>query len=56
MNFPFAVGIAALKRGKIGLYLNKIHTRADTVLEETNVNILRAAIVSLICCGAVKKG
>lgn len=56
MNFPYAVGIAALKRGKIGLYLNKIHTGADTVLEETNVNILRAAIVSLICCGAVKKG
>ena len=56
MNFPYAVGIAALKRGKIGLYLNKIHTQADTVLEETNVNILRAAIVSLICCGAVKKG
>ena len=56
MNFPYGVGIAALKRGKIGLYLNKIHTQADTALEETNVNILRAAIVSLICCGAVKKG
>jgi len=56
MSFPHGVGIAALKRGKWGLYLDRIHTGKDTVLEETNVNILRAAIISLICCGAVKKG
>lgn len=55
-NFPYGVGIAALKRGKWGLYLDRIHTDKDTILEETNVNILRAAIVSLICCDAVKKG
>lgn len=55
-NFPYGVGIAALKRGKVGLYLDRIHTPKDTVLEETNVNILRAAIISMITCGAVKKG
>ena len=54
-NFPYGVGIAALRRSKwAGLYCSKIHTKKDTVLEETNVNILRAAIVSLITCGAVK--
>lgn len=54
-NFPYGVGIAAFHRsGWAGLYCSRIHTKKDTVLEETNVNILRAAIVSLIACGAVK--
>lgn len=53
-NFPYGVGIAALHNSKFGLYLGRIHTSRDTVLEETNVNILRAAIVSMICCGAVQ--
>lgn len=54
-NFPYGVGIAALRRNSKGiLYCSRIHTNKDTILEETNVNILRAAIVSLITCGAVK--
>lgn len=54
-NFPYGVGVAALRRNKQGiLYCSRIHTRKDTILEETNVNILRAAIVSLITCGAAK--
>ena len=54
-HFPYGVGIAAFRRSTwAGLYCGKIHTRKDTVLEETNVNILRAAIVSLITCAAVK--
>ena len=56
MCFPYGVGIAALKRSKYGLYLSKIHTSADANLDITNVNILRAALVSMICCSAVKKG
>lgn len=56
MNFPYGVGICALHKGKLGLYLSRIHTPKDTILEETNVNILRAALTSLICCGAVTKG
>lgn len=49
-NFPLGVGIAAFHRKKgIGLYCNKIHTKKDTVLDETNVNILRAALTTLIC-------
>lgn len=48
-QFPFGVGIAAFHSCKgIGLYCSKIHTGRDTVLEITNVNILRAALTSLI--------
>lgn len=48
-NFPFGVGIAAFRRHKLlGLYCSRIHTWRDTILEQTNVNILRAALVSLI--------
>ena len=49
MNFPYGVGIAALKRKKgIGLYLDKIHTKKDTNLDITNVNILRACLTTLV--------
>lgn len=49
-NFPHGVGIMAFHREKIlGLYCSRIHTNRDTILEQTNVNILRAAITSLIC-------
>ena len=54
-HFSYGVGIAAFNRSSwAGLYCSRIHTKKDTVLEETNVNILRAAIVSLITCSAVK--
>ena len=53
-NFPYGVGICALRKKFRILYLGRIHTRRDTVLDETNVNLLRAAIISMICCGAVK--
>ena len=49
-NFPYGVGICALNKGRFGLYLDKIHTDKDTVLEETNVNILRAALTTYISC------
>ena len=49
-NFPYGVGIAAFRRKKgIGLYCAKIHTAKDRVLDQTNVNILRAALTSYIC-------
>ena len=49
MNFPYGVGIAALNRKKgIGLYLDKIHTKKDTNLDITNVNILRACLTTLV--------
>ena len=54
-NFPLGVGICALRRNKwVGLYMNRIHTAKDTILEETNVNILRAALTTLISNDAAK--
>ena len=54
-NFPFGVGICALRRNKVvGLYMNRIHTFQDTILEETHVNILRAALTTLISSDAAK--
>lgn len=47
--FPYGVGICALRKGKFGLYLSRIHTPKDTILEETNVNILRAALTTFLC-------
>ena len=52
-NFPLGVGIAALNRSQwAGLYLSRIHTPKDTILEETNINILRAALITLISSDA----
>ena len=53
-HFPYGVGICALKRSRAGLYLSRIHTPKDTILDETNVNILRAGIISLITGSAAK--
>ncbi|MBQ7130847.1 MAG: M28 family peptidase [Oscillospiraceae bacterium] len=53
-NFPYAVGIAALNKGKVGLYMSRIHTKKDVCLDQTNVNILRAAICTLISCDAAQ--
>ena len=47
-HFPYGVGICALNQGKCGLYLGRIHTARDTVLDQTNVNLLRAAIITFI--------
>ena len=48
-NFPVGIGIAAFhKKEGIGYYVDRIHTKKDTILEETNVNLLRAAIITLI--------
>ncbi len=48
-NFPLGVGIAALRRHKsIGLYMDKIHTSKDTILEEENVQLLSAGILRLL--------
>lgn len=48
MNFPYGVGVAALNRKKKTLYLSRIHTPRDTILDETNVNLLRAALITCI--------
>ena len=54
-NFPYGVAIAACNRRKgLGYFYSRIHTPRDTVLDETNVNLLRAALTTLICCDAAQ--
>ena len=49
VGFPYGVGIGAFRRKKlIGIYYGRIHTFRDTILDYTNINILRAALVTLI--------
>ena len=52
-HFPYGVGICALRNRKKLLYLSRIHSQKDTVLDITNVNILRAALTTFICCDEV---
>lgn len=53
-HFPQGIGIAAFHKKKgIGYYVAKIHTKKDVCLEQTNVNLLRAALTTLICGEAV---
>ena len=55
-NFPLGVGIAAMHKTKHNLlYLSRIHTSKDIILEITNINILRACLISVICNHAVNK-
>lgn len=53
-NFPWGIGICALKKRGKTLYLGRIHTNKDTILERTNVNLLRAAIITYICRDAAQ--
>ncbi len=48
-NFPLGVGVAALKKSKMTsvLYMNRIHTRRDTVYQEENVDFLADGAVRL---------
>ena len=54
-HFPYGVGIGAfhIKKG-VGHYYSRIHTPRDTVLDQTNVNILRAALSTLISSDAAQ--
>ena len=52
-HFPYGIGICSLQNRKKTLYISRIHTNQDTILDETNVNILRAALTTFICCDEV---
>lgn len=49
-SFPYGIAVCALRKGKLGLYFSRIHTHKDTVLEGTNVQLLRAALTTYITC------
>ena len=47
-NFAKGVGVAALKKGKLGiLYMDRIHTKHDTVYEEANIAYLTEGAIRL---------
>ena len=47
--FAHGVGICALKKSKLfGWYMDRIHTKRDTVLDEGNIDLLRAGTVRLV--------
>lgn len=46
-GFPKGAGICALRGNKVR-YCGRIHTLRDTILDYTNVNILRACLISYI--------
>ena len=52
--FPRSVAVAALHRGKLGYWLKGARTRRDTVLDYTNINILRACLISYISSPAAE--
>ena len=47
-SFPVGIGVAALKKTKSGvLYMDKIHTKNDTVFEEKNIEFLADGAIKL---------
>lgn len=51
MYFPYGVGICALRKQKKLLWPGRVK---DTALDYTNVNLLRAALITYICRDAVQ--
>ena len=54
MGFHRGIGICALRGRGRRTYVGRIHTFRDTVLDYTNINILRACLITLISSGAVE--
>jgi hypothetical protein len=48
-GFPIAVAVSAMKKAPVlGLYLDRIHTNKDTVMDETNIAYICEGTVSLL--------
>ena len=39
-NFKKNIGVASFKKSKLGLYMDRIHTPRDTVMDEQNISVL----------------
>ena len=44
-NFKKNIGVAAFKKSKFGLYLDRIHTPKDTVMDERNISVLVSGFI-----------
>lgn len=48
-NFPLGVGVSSMnKKPFVGLYMDKIHTKRDTVMDEENLRLLAQGALSLM--------
>ena len=48
-GFPVAVAVAALKHNRVfGYYMDRIHTKHDTVFEQQNISFLKDSTVHFI--------
>ena len=49
MNFPVNIGVAALKRKRfLGYYLDRIHTKHDTIFREENIGYLIKSSIKFV--------
>ena len=47
-NFKNNIGVAAFKKSKLGLYMDRIHTPKDTVMDERNIEVLRTGMIKFL--------
>ncbi len=48
-SFPYGAGIAAFHNSNwAGLYLSRIHTNRDTILDETNIDLLKNTLINYL--------
>ena len=47
-NFKKNIGVAAFKKSKLGLYMDRIHTPKDTVFDEENVSVLVSGFIKFL--------
>ena len=47
-NFRKNVGVAAFKKSKLGLYMDRIHTPKDTVFDERNISVLVSGFIKFL--------
>lgn len=53
-NFPYGLAVCALRKSRLALYISRIHTSRDTILEKENVNLLCSAMISFFCRNTAK--
>ena len=47
-NFKKNIGVASFKKSKFGLYMDRIHTPRDTVMDERNITVLTEGIIRFL--------
>ncbi len=47
-NFKKNIGVASFKKSKLGLYMDRIHTPRDTVMDERNIEVLTEGIIKFL--------